>query len=408
MRTKATNVGTWWLAGALLAGTSSCFLGYDSRWGESKRAQQRAAAAWAPATLHASSDDRATRATTYRVLVVATPQYAAQTADWQRQVRELFDDTNQILEPEIGVHLEVERVASWTTSPPEDPLPVTLETLHRDEPGDGVDWVVGLVGGLPRVTASFHDVGFGEVLGKHVVLRAASREGEYDQVESAFGDLSEEQRARVRRDRRRHRAAAVFLHEIGHTLGAPHEIGATSIMYTAYNPKMAGFSPEAVDVMRLAAASKAKGDRDARGAAGAIADILRRASGSAPWSTEERERSIATLEGMRPRAAAAASHDAKSTTTVTSAATGDAAPPSAKDAAEGVREADRPRLAQASAQLNSGAVRTAWETAKPLFASYPDVYAVQDLRCQLAILNRLDEKERTVHCAPLKRLSPSK
>jgi len=29
--------------------------------------------------------------------------------------------------------------------------------------------------------------------------------------------------------------------------------------------------------------------------------------------------------------------------------------------------------------------RDAWLTARPLFTAYPDVYAVQDLRCQLAM-----------------------
>jgi predicted Zn-dependent protease len=46
-------------------------------------------------------------------------------------------------------------------------------------------------------------------------------------------DLDDEARDRIVRARRRHRAEAVFLHEIGHVLGALHETDPVSLMHTA-------------------------------------------------------------------------------------------------------------------------------------------------------------------------------
>ena len=75
---------------------------------------------------------------------------------------------------------------------------------------------------------------------------------------------------------------------------------------------------------------------------------------------------------------------------------------------EAPKMADGAVFVRAVNEMSVGAAKQAWDTAKPLFDKYPDVYAVQDLRCQLAILKRLDANEQAVHCAALKRLSPSK
>jgi hypothetical protein len=197
---------------------------YDSRWGDAKRAQQSASRASTPSQIHASTggEHAPAKATTFRVRVFASPAYGAQMVDWQRQARDLVDDANEIVEPSLGAHLAIDRLDGWEPSDEED-LQKTLDALCQAEGGEGVDWVLGLVGGLPRTTVSFHDVGRATVLGRHMVMRAPARQGEHDAIEKAFDELSEEERARLRRDRKRHRALAVFLHELGHTLGAPHE-----------------------------------------------------------------------------------------------------------------------------------------------------------------------------------------
>ena len=57
--------------------------------------------------------------------------------------------------------------------------------------------------------------------------------------------------------------------------------------------------------------------------------------------------------------------------------------------------------------LKGGAVQSAYETARPLFGRYPGVYAVQDLRCQLATVRWLERSALLAECAPLIRLSGS-
>src|SRR5262249_2017421 len=63
-----------------------------------------------------------------------------------------------------------------------------------------------------------------------------------------------------------------------------------------------------------------------------------------------------------------------------------------------LRPADRATFHRAAEQRRAGQNAEAWKTATPLFAAYPSVYAVQDLRCQIAMTLGLDY---SVECAPL-------
>jgi len=60
----------------------------------------------------------------------------------------------------------------------------------------------------------------------------------------------------------------------------------------------------------------------------------------------------------------------------------------------------RARLSLALSYMQAGSVPWAYATAKPLFAAYPDVYDVQDLRCQLATVRWLEPDELKKECAP--------
>jgi hypothetical protein len=366
---------------------AACFLGYDSSWGQAKAAQKRLAAQSTPSAIAATGDDthRADTAPkrTYRIRLRPDAQYLAQTVDPERQMDDLVADSDRVLGASLGLHLEVEGTKPWSLDADEH-LDSALAALRRDDPGDDVDVVVGLIGALPRPTESLHQVGYAEVLGKHLVVRAASRLGEHDAVDRALSELSDDERDRVVRGRRRHRAEAVFLHELGHVLGALHEADVTSLMHPAYDERMNAFGDDAVILMRLAL------DESDRAAVVRAQLAYLRAAKTSAWAPGERDTAITRLEAMS--APTPASSEPVSTPPVP------AGPPE-------LQPGDRDRLARALQKFQAGAVPAAYDLARPLFTAYPDTYAVQDLRCQLATVRWLDRDALLAECAPSTRLA---
>jgi hypothetical protein len=374
---RATPALAWTLT------LSSCFIGYDSRWGQAKAAQQRLAAQSTPGAIQAAPDDSHSThaARTYRIRFRPNAHYLAQTVDAERQLSELVESADRVLAAAIGLHLQVDKTQPWSFDADER-LEPAIAALARDDAARDVDVVVGLIGALPRPTESLHEVGYAEILGKHIVLRAASRLGEHDAFDRALTDLSDDERDRVIVGRRRHRAEAVLLHEIGHVLGALHETDPTSLMHPAYDPKMASYGEDAVVLMRLALT---EGDRDA--VVRAQRDYVRNAK-TTSWAPGAREEALAWLEAQTGAAAARTAADAEAP----SGELGVGVP------AE-LRGDDRPRFTRAVQMLRGGAVAAAYDTAKPLFAAYPSSRAVQDLRCQLATVRYLDKSSLAAECA---------
>jgi hypothetical protein len=368
-----------------LLGGAAC---YDSRWGEAKRAQQRAAVASKPADITPSSsssggqgENRQQR--TLRIRMRPNERYLAQTVDAPKQIADLVEDANRVLGPTVNAEIEVDRVQPWSND--SDDPDAALAALNADDPGTDVDVVVGMIGALPRQTESLHELGVSNLLGKHLVVRAASRFEERDAIEQRFSELSEDDRARIAIQRKRHRALAVFLHELGHTFGAIHEVDIESLMHPSYDPKMSGFGGSAITLMSVAI-----GNADPIAVAHEQLDILRTAT-NADWVESERTQEIAHLEAMLPRAPAmnvAAAPATPTTPAVPSELRGD----------------DAARFQKASDLFQKGAVAAAYGAAKPLFGAYPDVVAVQSLRCQLATVRWLDAAALQAECAPSVRL----
>jgi hypothetical protein len=370
---------------ASVPAVSGCFIGYDSRWGQAKAAQQKIAAQSTPSRIGTTTDDAHPQPSrrTLRVRFRPNGHYLAQTIDVPRQLYDLIADANRVLEPSLGLHLDAEATQPWSLDA-DDTLKSAMEALRHDDPGEGVDIVVGLIGALPRPTDSFHEVGYAEVLGKYVILRASSRLGEHDVFDRALADLSDEERDRVVRARRRHRAEAVFLHELGHTLGALHEADVASLMNPAYDEKMSGFSEDAVALMRFALDGP-----DRRSVAEAQFAYLRDAK-SSPWTSDERDAAMAHLQAWMAPAPPAQSSETT---------------PPAESGPTELREADRAVFLRAIRSFRGGNTAGAYATARPLFGAYPDSYAVQDLRCQLATVRWLEESAMLAECAPSVRLA---
>ena len=368
---------------ALVAASTTLAGCYDSQWGQQTVAQQHNAAAAAPGELRLATRGSATqpaapaprdsssRVQKLRVRALVTRSFTAQVVDAPRHLRDLFEDVNRITEPELALHLELVETRPWPMVD-EDDIGKTFDALRSADAGDDVDWVVGFVGSLPRATRSFHEVGRGAMVGKHLLVRAPGSAERHDAIEKSFDELPEDQRRDLEKRLRRHRAAVVFLHELGHTLGAEHDASAQSIMSPEYNPKVTAFGAGSVDVMRAGMA-----ERNARRAAPAAAVVP---------STAETVETAGTGTG---------------TGTATATAT-----PIIPDTPE-LTGAARERFVEAYQRSLAGDVVAAWSSLKPLFERYVTSMAVQDLRCQLASKSMRFELARR-ECAPLMKLSTAK
>ena len=185
-----------------------------------------------------------------------------------------------------------------------------------------------------------------------------------------------------------------------------HENDAHSLMSPRYDTHMQAFSLEATEVMHITVSHRAEGATvserdDASLATELLAYFARTPNG--PWVEGERDAEVARLEAMKGGAASPI------------APTSMAVPPpdpapatSADPALAALPPADRARYDTAMEELRANHVDRAWSAASPLFARYPDVFSVQDLRCQLAILERFDADRTKTECAPMTRLSEAR
>ncbi|WP_394830775.1 matrixin family metalloprotease [Pendulispora rubella] len=345
---------------------------FDSRWGESKRAQQRNAAAAAPATLHSAPVETERRGAVhvYRVRFYATPSYSAQTVDWKRRVQDLVDDANAVLEPSLRMRLQVESCRESGLGQ-EDDLQDTLASLRGRDAGGDVDWVMGMVGALSRTTVSFHQLGFAEVGGKYLVVRAAGELEEHKAIEHNFDQLKEEDRAQLVRARKRHRTTAVFLHEMGHILGAPHVRDAKSFMVPEYDARMEAY--DEASMLRMRASLEHR--EDVRPTPMAEAKLPQPSEPPAAPAPQE-----------KPEPA-------------------EKAPPA--DIAS-LSERERSAYTKAMRAYEEGDAASAYTSGRALFEARKDVYAVQDLRCKVALARGLVWTDTRTECDALMKLSTSK
>ena len=198
----------------------------------------------------------------------------------------------------------------------------------------------------------------------------------------------------------KHRAAAVFLHELGHTLGALHERSDQSLMYPEYRTRMTSFSPDASVVMRGVLERR---DYKTLEEQATLYRELGAATRRVPpgiYFDEERQRFLAQADELVANAAARSRGTSVVAAPPTEVAAPDAEPPE-------LSADDQARFARARDAVAKGDWVAAWDLAKPLFSAYRDVLAVQDLRCTIATkVFRFDVARR--ECERLMQLSTGK
>jgi biopolymer transport protein ExbD len=176
-----------------------------------------------------------------KIRVWADDDYRAQNVRWQRGFAEQLDYANAVLAPLAGVRLVAE-YRSWPRHAPGSTLDDSLAALAKLDPGDGVLSVVGLTSALGLASATFEQLGLANLPGRYMMLRGYADGAERAAFERAFRDLRPDERAALIEARRRHKTAALLLHELGHNLGAPHEDDPDAIMNSMYSHHAARFS----------------------------------------------------------------------------------------------------------------------------------------------------------------------
>jgi hypothetical protein len=162
----------------------------SSAWMDPTRAQRNAAQRAAPAEIHATpahegggeSEVPPSPSASLRVLrlrALATPRYAAQVVDWPRQLEALLDEVNRVLGPTLSARITLADTGTWVPKAGDEDLSATVDELAASDAGEGVDWVVGLVGSVPRFELSFHQLGMGRMSAKQssYVMRRSRCDG---------------------------------------------------------------------------------------------------------------------------------------------------------------------------------------------------------------------------------------
>jgi biopolymer transport protein ExbD len=183
-----------------------------------------------------------------RVRVWADDDYRAQNVHWQRSFGDSLDYANEVLGPLLGMRLEAE-YHTWDHHAPGNTLADDIAELKQQDPGDNVLTVIGLTSSQGLTAATFDELGIASLGGSHMMLRGYADVEEREIFERYFKKLSAGERERLYSARRRHKGAALLLHELGHNLGAPHSVAADTLMYPIYSDKSAAFDPDSRAIM---------------------------------------------------------------------------------------------------------------------------------------------------------------
>jgi hypothetical protein len=305
-----------------------------------------------------------------RVRLYASQEYRAQRAGWQSRVAKMVDAAGEVLGPAFGVRLEVVDARSWNAECDPESLDECLQELALYDPGDDVDWVVGLISSVPRFTATFDELGMASLPGRHFLLRDLFAAAEREAIEASFPQMVPSKRDEIFKERQKHKRLVVFLHEWAHTLGALHTRQKDSILYPVYSADAAGFSDENLGLIDAALLDRFPFDPSYP----RLREYLV-STKSELWFSGEREDLLARLGG-----ASAPQYRASPTAPAPIAMAGDQ-----DQLLAGVSAEDRALYAKANEQFESRDLEGSWESFEPLLRRYPDCYAIQHFGCGLAM-----------------------
>ncbi|MDH5676863.1 MAG: matrixin family metalloprotease [Myxococcales bacterium] len=340
-----------------------------------KREWQRSQAkSLAPAEL-SKGDNSWSIATALRVRIHVGPDYIRQRRDWQPAIEEQIKRVNEWLRRTLNVRLDIEGLEPWPREGSLGDMEAAIGALQKVDDGEGADLVIGYVGGEDATLVNFDNLGRAALLGKHMLIRAMDDESERRAIEAGLDALGTEERAELYRSRKRHKESVVFLHELGHALGALHARDKGFIMHPSYHHDMQDFAPENLELMR--ATIKARRESlDSKQLAASLREVLAGAHAAA-WVTGDRERLEQQLSQLEAGGEAGASSAEAEPTT--------AEPTRPGTDLSALDEADRALFAELDGAVASGEQGKVFERIEALAERHSGVYAVQELLCRSAM-----------------------
>jgi tetratricopeptide (TPR) repeat protein len=221
---------------------------------------------------------------------------------WKRRLASLMERANAFLEPEFGLRLEVRGVLPWDRSASIEDMQAALDELERLDAGQRSDFVVGISGSAPLVTATFDHLGMAKILRPVFLLRALDHAQEATDFAQSLSALSSLELDRLARDRVQHKELVVFLHELGHAVGIPHLHTSGSFMNPVYDRTLSSYGALGTRLVRQAlplALERRRASPERRAALEASLLRVVEGSPSAEWAGSGREDLLAILRGSQ-------------------------------------------------------------------------------------------------------------
>jgi hypothetical protein len=185
---------------------------------------------------------------TAKIRVWADDAYRAQNLHWQQTLQDQLVAVNEVLAATFGVRL-VADYRVWQRHAPGASLEDSIAALAQIDGGGDVLSVVGMTSSISLVSATFEQLGFASLGGRHMVIRGYADVEERKLFEAAFTELRAEERDLLYQSRRRHKTTAILLHELGHNLGADHVSTEDTLMHDTYSERSSAFDPHSHELI---------------------------------------------------------------------------------------------------------------------------------------------------------------
>ncbi len=366
---------------------------YDSRYFDMQSAKKAAEERARPAALQATPGGTAERegarpTHAMKIRVRTTRRYRAEVPSFDRQIETMVADANGVLAPTLGIRLVVDSTEAWPLPAGDEDLQGALDQLKASDAGEGVDWVVGVLGSSTGLEMSFRKLGMTLHFGKHIVLRTPNEAAEHDVFAKTLDHLDAPEIEKLVRARKRHRAATILLHELGHSLGVPHELQAHTIMHFLYDTQVESYSEPATALMRATLASR-RGDDCPEDWTKPLTAILE--ASPERWDPTDLEALEDVLRQTSARLTSTATPPPPPKVVAPAPFTREPPPPAP---VSGLADADQLVFAEATADWKLGRFRVAFTKAELLAKRYPKVVEVLSLRCDIARTARFPEADR--------------